>query len=117
MVIEQFQKWNDKDIVIAMEEDGFAAGQMLLYKEEQNFGGTAWIWDLWTDPTDRKQGMASMILHNLEAIAKREGHQSVFIEWELKNSERWVLDWYFRRGYEEREFDTHGTYVLLEKRL
>jgi hypothetical protein len=53
----------------------------------------------------------------LEAIAKREGHQSVFIEWELKNSERWVLDWYFRRGYEEREFDTHGTYVLLEKRL
>jgi GNAT superfamily N-acetyltransferase len=116
-MIIQIQKWNDKDIVIAMEEDGFAAGQMMLYKEEQNFGGTAWIWDLWTDPVDRKQGMASMILHNLEAIAKREGHKSVFLEWELKNSERWVLEWYERRGYEVKEFDGRGSYCLMEKKL
>jgi ribosomal protein S18 acetylase RimI-like enzyme len=116
-MIIQTQKWNDKDIVIAMEEDGFAAGQMLLYKEEQNFGGTAWIWDLWTDPVDRNKGMASMVLHNLENIAKREGHKSVFLEWELKNSERWVLEWYERIGYEVKEFDGRGSYCLLEKKL
>jgi ribosomal protein S18 acetylase RimI-like enzyme len=116
-MIVQTQKWNDKDIVITMEEDGFAAGQMMLYKEEQNFGGTAWIWDLWTDPVDRNKGMASMVLHNLEAIAKREGHKSVFLEWELKNSERWVLEWYERIGYEVKEFDGRGSYCLMEKKL
>jgi ribosomal protein S18 acetylase RimI-like enzyme len=116
-MIIQTQKWNDKDIVIAMEKDGFAAGQMMLYKEVQNFGGTAWIWDLWTDPVDRNKGMASMVLHNLEAIAKRDGHKSVFLEWELKNSERWVLEWYERRGYEVKEFDGRGSYCLMEKKL
>jgi hypothetical protein len=61
--------------------------------------------------------MASMILHNLEAIAKREGHKSVFLEWELKNSPRWVLEWYERRGYEVKEFDGRDSYCLLEKKL
>ncbi len=117
MVIEQFQKWNENDIIILMEEDGLASVQLVLYKEKRDFGGTAWIWDLWVDPLERKEGTATKLLKMAEEIAKRKGHQSVFIEWELKNSERWVLDWYFRRGYEEREFDTHGTYVLLEKRL
>ncbi len=116
-MIVQTQHWNDKDLVIAMEEDGFAVGQILLYQENKSFGGTAWILNLWIDPVVRKKGMASMILHNLEAIAKREGHKSVFFEWELKYSERWVLDWYERMGYEVKEFDGRGSYCLMEKKL
>jgi ribosomal protein S18 acetylase RimI-like enzyme len=116
-MIAQVQHWNNKDIILLMYKDGSASAQMHLYPEVQNFGGTAWIWDLWTDPVDRNKGMASMVLHNLEAIAKREGHKSVFLEWELKNSERWVLEWYERRGYEVKEFDGRGSYCLMEKKL
>jgi hypothetical protein len=61
--------------------------------------------------------LATRLINLAEVIAKKNGHKSVFLEWEAKNSERWVLDWYLRRGYEEREFDRYGTSSLLEKKL
>jgi ribosomal protein S18 acetylase RimI-like enzyme len=116
-MLTQIQHWNNKDIVIILGDGGLAAAQMMLYKEEQNFGGTAWIWDLWVSPFDREKGLARQMLTNLEYLAKREGHKSVHLEWEAKNTERWVLDWYLRQGYEIREQNFDKTYALLEKKL
>jgi GNAT superfamily N-acetyltransferase len=116
-MVVQIQKWNTKEIVIVMNEHGIASAQMHLYPKVQNFGGTAWIWALYVDVHYRKKGLATEYLNVLESIAKREGHKSVFLEWELKNSPRWVLEWYERMGYEVKEFDGRGSYCLMEKKL
>lgn len=116
-MIAQVQHWNNKDIILLMYKDGSASAQMHLYPEVQNFGGTAWIWDLWVEESSRRKGVARELLNRLERLAKSNGHRSVFLEWEKVNTERWVLDWYLRRGYEVKEFGDRGRWRLLEKKL
>lgn len=36
--------------------------------------------------------------------ARKQGLKTVCLEWERKDSPKWVLDWYLRQGYDEKEF-------------
>ncbi|MCM1225129.1 MAG: GNAT family N-acetyltransferase [Lachnospiraceae bacterium] len=114
-MIEQRQEWNNKVIYLISNEYGSV--QLELYKDKQNFGGTCWLWDLFVVPEHRRQGHAKRLLKRAEEIAKNEGHKSVFLEWEAVNSEDWLLHYYLRQGYDEKQFSGNGDYYLLEKKL
>ena len=94
-----------------------ASIQLELWPESQSFGGTAYIYGLWVNPDQRRKGLAAALLDEAEAIAEAAGHKSVHLDWNLKDTPREVLEYYCRRGYDEREFDGHGNYCLLEKNL
>lgn len=108
------QKWsNTHRWVITTEE---ASIQLEIYPEpcgEEKI--KAYIWALWVNPEARKGGIATELLHRAEAIAKAEGESSVWLEWDDADSDRFVLDWYLRNGYDEVAFGTHN--VLLRKVL
>lgn len=114
-MIEQKQVWNNKTIYLIADEHG--AVQLELYAEKQNFSGTCWLWDLFVLPEHRRQGHAKRLLRRAEEIAKAEGHESVTLEWEAVNSGEYLLDFYLRNGYDEKEFSGNGDYYLLEKKL
>lgn len=79
------------------------------------FGGTAFIHGLWVDDVCRRKGLATATLATAESIAKRAGHNSVFLQW-FADTPEFVLEWYKRRGYSIKE-EEEGNYALLEKIL
>lgn len=92
-----------------------ASVQIELYDTPQKWGKTAFIYSLWVDEDCRRKGKAALLLDAAERIVKQAGHKSAVMEWELKNTPREILDYYFRRGYEEILFDGNGEYSVVEK--
>lgn len=111
----QTQQWHDKTRYIIIDE--CASVHLELFDTAQDFGGTAFIWALWTNPDCRRKGHAERMLDRAEQIAAENGHDAVYLEWLEKDTPCEILDWYHRRGYQEQEFSGKGDYVLLKKSL
>lgn len=108
------QKWsNTHRWIISTEE---ASIQLEIYPEPRGEDKIkAYIWALWVAPSARKKGIATELLSKAEEIAKAQGEPFVWLEWDDADSDRFVLEWYQRNGYEEVAFGTHN--VLLRKAL
>lgn len=115
MRFEQMQTWGELTRWIIANEQ--ASVIMELHPKKQRWGGTAWIYSLWTNKAARLQGYAKNVLERAENIAAKAGHKSVYLEWKLKHTPKAVLEWYMRRGYRERIWSEKGDYCLLEKQL
>lgn len=114
-MIIQRQTWADYTRYLLA--DDWASVQLELFASEQKFGGTAFIYGLWVNQPQRRQGKAAAFLKRAESIAREAGHKSVTLEWYAKDTPQGVLDFYIRSGYEEKAFDSRGKYVLLQKQL
>lgn len=112
-MIVQRQVWHDYTKYLIA--DGYGSVQVGLYDKEQSFGGTAFIYGLYVCPSYRGNHLGEALLDQAEFCAKHAGHKSVFLEWEEKDSPKWVLEWYLRLGYKEVESDKQG--CLLKKEL
>lgn len=74
----------------------------------------ALIYALWVDEPYRKQGVARKLLETAEREAKKMGCKTVCLEWDRRESEEWVLRWYERLGYNEKEFGRHSSLLVKE---
>lgn len=110
-VIIQRQKWRDYIKYLIVNEYGSV--QLELFGNEQDFGGTAFIYGLWVEPTARLKGNARKLLFLAENIAIEAGHKDIFMEFEKKDTPIAVLKWYMRLGYYEVTSDENG--CLLKK--
>lgn len=68
---------------------------------------TAEIYALCVNEEVRKQGYATALMDKAEEIARKNGHKAVYLYWSQLEAPRWVLDWYYRRGYEAVGFSKH----------
>lgn len=74
----------------------------------------ALIYALWVDEPYRKQGVARELLEKAEREAKQMGCKTVCLEWDRRESDEWVLRWYERLGYNEKEFGRHSSLLVKE---
>jgi ribosomal protein S18 acetylase RimI-like enzyme len=113
-VIVQLQYWYKfKRYLLTL--DG-ASVQLELYdKPLGDDKVTAYIYALWVDESDRRQGKATKLMDAAERIAKQCGYKEVFLEWNKQEAERSTLEWYERRGYDMVSFGMQST--LLKKQL
>lgn len=74
----------------------------------------ALIYALWVDESYRKQGVARKLLETAEREAKKMGCKTVCLEWDRRESEEWVLRWYERLGYNEKEFGRFSSLLVKE---
>nr|DAI31001.1 MAG TPA: acetyltransferase domain containing protein [Caudoviricetes sp.] len=74
----------------------------------------ALIYALWVDEPYRKQGVARKLLETAEREAKKMGCKTVCLEWDRRESDEWVLRWYERLGYNEKEFGRHSSLLVKE---
>lgn len=74
----------------------------------------ALIYALWVDESYRKQGVARKLLETAEREAKKMGCKTVCLEWDRRESEEWVLRWYERLGYNEKEFGRYSSLLVKE---
>lgn len=114
-------RWPGKFRYIIAEETpkGTASVQLELFDTPQDwdgFKGRAFIWGLWVDEPIRRQGVATRLMDRAEQIARENGHETVFLEWSIKESPIEISYWYNRRGYDEKSF-TPGVNALMCKKL
>lgn len=106
MLIKTFlTEWTDNNRTTLIAEDsrgviiGTANIDYLANKKDEAF-----VWNLFVDEKYRKKGVAEALLKVAEKDAQSYKCDHMALEWYLKDSPRWVFDWYVRLGYEEKEF-------------
>lgn len=119
MIEIQEQQWNDftRYVIIETQDGLIGSVQVELYPTPQEYGYTAFLYSLWVNDESRHAGHAKLLIEAAENIARQHGHESIALEWWLKDTPIDILKWYLRLGYEERVFDGHGEYSLLSKPL
>ena len=73
--------------------------------------GEAYLWNLYVESQHRRHGCAHLLLQTAEQEALRHQCHTASLEWELRESPRWVLDFYTRQGYAEREFGKDSAWL------
>ena len=105
-------EWKDKDNVIIslwnqdenyndVEQVGVV--ELAVYKNGEH-EGEALVWNLYVDESHRRKGLARELMDKAHKTAKHLGAKVTALEWSLKESPYWVIEWYTRLGYDEKEF-------------
>lgn len=74
----------------------------------------ALIYALWVDEFARRRGVGRKLLEMAEREARRMGCKTICLEWDRRESDEWVLRWYERLGYNEKEFGRHSSLLVKE---
>ena len=102
--------WNDeKD---TSEQVGVV--ELVVYKHGEH-EGEALVWNLHVNEDHRCKGLARKLMDEAHKTAKHLGAKVTALEWSLKESPYWVIEWYYRLGYDEKEFG--DGYALMKRPL
>lgn len=88
--------------------------EVSVFKEGEQ-KGEAYIWNLHVRESMRGKGYGRQLLEKAIEVAFDAGCTKATLEWDIKDSPQWVLDWYVRNGFEEKEFGRG--YAHMEKTL
>ena len=97
----QYQKWKDEVRILITDEQNYGSVQVSIpFYDSRIFGkADALIYALYVDSSYRRKGIATKLLQLAEHQIKLNGLQIARIEFDKEESDRFVLDWYFRSGY------------------
>ena len=114
-------EWKDKDNVIISlwhcedaTNDPIQVGvvELAVYKHGEH-EGEALVWNLYVDEDHRRKGLARKLMDEAHKTAKHLGVKVTALEWSLKESPYWLIEWYSRLGYDEKEFG--NGYALMKR--
>lgn len=116
--------WKDKDNVIismwkqdlsTLNEVSWQVGvvELAVYKNGEH-EGEALVWNLYIDEPHRRKGLARRLMDKARKTAKHLGAKTCVLEWSLEESPHWVFDWYYRLGYDEKEFGPGCSLMKME---
>ena len=111
----QKQTWKDEIRILITDEENLGSVQISipLYASDIFGKADALIYALWVDVVHRRQGVAQHLLQLAEQQAKLNGVNTIGLEFNKEESDRFVLDWYLCIGY--KPFDKKSN--LLIKKL
>lgn len=97
----QYQKWKDEVRILITDEQNHGSVQISIPRYDCDISGKAdaLIYALYVDNIYREQGIATKLLHSAEQQIKLNGFQIAGIEFDKKESESFVLNWYLKNGY------------------
>ena len=97
----QYQKWKDEIRILITDEQNYGSVQVSIpcYNSKISGKADALIYALYVDSGYRRKGIATKLLQLAEHQIKLNGLQIAGIEFDKEESDRFVLDWYFRSGY------------------
>lgn len=97
----QYQYWKDEIRILVTDEQNYGSVQISIphYNCKITGKADALIYALYVDSSYRRKGIATKLLQLAEHQIKLNGLQIAGIEFDKEESDRFVLDWYFRSGY------------------
>ena len=110
----QKQTWNDEIRILITDEEHLGSVQISipLYVSDIFGKADALIYALWVDVVYRRNGVAQHLLQIAEQQAKLNGVNTIGLEFNKDESDRFVLDWYIRSGY--KQFDGKSSLLIKE---
>ena len=112
-------EWTDtKNVVVSLYEASNPQVQIgiievRLFRGKSKYKDEAYLWNLFVDKNHRHKGYGHALLSDALDLAMLNNCKIAMLEWDKCDSKQWVLDWYVRHGFEEKEF-SEG-YTRLEK--
>lgn len=100
-------RWTDNDNVIIMlfaPGDIEPSGIVEVRIDKGRRKGQAYIWNLHVSKRSRRRGYGQALLDSALTEARVSDYTEAVLEWDLRDSPHWVLDWYCRQGFNESEF-------------
>lgn len=116
-LIESVSRWKSTNVtrLTILTENGEGKIQVdLLYDEDQDFGRTAFIWDLYVKEGYRRQGIAKQLMSYALKRARDYGFATATLEWVLEDSPREIAWWYASLGFEDKEFSNSRSLMVKE---
>lgn len=117
----QIQDWESSQKIIIVDEINHGTVQVEIpkpgpYKDEYyQYADCAIYNNLWVDEKYRKRGTARLLMETAEREAKKLGCKSVQLEWNDKDTEVFVLEWYKRLGYHVKASNENGLLLLVKE--
>jgi len=114
----QLQRWQDFDRIVITNEQYHGSVQVNMpntpeaRKEITDGYADAMIYALWVDEIYRGQKVGLHLLEAAEEQARKHGAKTVALEWDRRDTPEWVLDWYERLGYDEKEFGRYSSLLV-----
>lgn len=111
-------KWKDSDNVIISlwhceDFDNNIHEQVGVVEIRCKHNGEAIVWNLYVNEEHRGKGLAMKLMDEAHNTAKQLGAKITTLEWSPNESPYWVIEWYFRLGYDKKEPD--NGYVLMAR--
>lgn len=100
-------EWADCDnYVLTLYEASITvpAGILILQAFKTEHKGDAYLWNFHVLPSCRGKGYGRKLLDRALKIAREAHCRMIVLDWDERDTPRWVFDWYIRRGFDEREF-------------
>lgn len=117
-IIESISEWTSTNVTrLTIVTDG-GEGKVqvdLLNYDNEDYGRTAFVWDLFVRPEHRRKGIAKELMQYALKRAKEHGFNTATLEWELEDTPRHIAWWYGSLGFDEKEFS--DSYALMVKQL
>lgn len=116
-MIEVASTWKSTNVtrLTIMTDGGEGKVQVDFFVDNDEYGHTAYIWDLWVKPEHRRNGIASQLMEYALQRARDYGYKTATLEWVLDDTPREIAHWYARLGFDEQEFS--NTYALMVNQL
>ena len=110
----QKQTWNDEIRILITDEENHGSVQISipLYVSDIFGKADALIYALWVDVVYRRNGVAQHLLQIAEQQAKLNGVNTIGLEFNKDESDRFILYWYLRSGY--KPFDGESSLLIKE---
>lgn len=113
----QKQHWFDIDRIIITDEASNAIVQLDIFhkddgKRREIYMADCLLWSLWVSPPYQGRGAGKHLLQLAEEYARMEDCKSVALEYDRRDSEPWVREWYERLGYEVKAFGRYNSLMV-----
>ena len=99
------------------EGDAEIIGSLLMdCRKDDNpkWNTTAYLYNLSVEEEHRGKGIAGKMMQTAINHAMLMNRKTASLEWDESESERWTLQWYFRMGFDEKEFSRTSVFAVKE---
>lgn len=116
-LIESISQWKSSNCtrLTIVTEHGEGKVQVDLLTDHERFGTTAFIWDLYVQPDQRRKGIAKQLMQQALKRSADFGYITATLEYDETDTQRYIWYWYRGFGFEEIEFSNN--YSLMVKEL
>lgn len=113
----QEQKWGDFTRVLVVDEENHGSVIVKIPHSDElkaESSADAILYALYVDEPYRHKGVAKQLMEMAEAKARNMHCKTIALEWDRREAEQWVFNFYERSGYVEKEFGRYNALMVKE---
>lgn len=96
----QEQHWLNCYRILIVDDEHHGSVMIDIPFNKKDIQADAYLWSLWVDKPYRKHGVAKRLIETAVNESKKRGCKTMSLNWDCRESETWVPEWYDRLGFQ-----------------